>query len=72
MSEAGSCCEADELDERKPSTSECRELREDDGGRDKRLHAALGLISLADVGSDVTQAQLKTSTESADGDSCDG
>lgn len=72
LSEVGSRCEADELDERKPSTSDCHELREDDGGRDKRLHAALGLISLADVSSDVTQAQLKTSTESADRDSCDG
>jgi len=64
----GSCCEAGELDERGPCEGEHR----DDGGRDKRLHAALGLISLGDVSSDVAQVQLKSCTETATEDCSDG
>ena len=56
--------ESGKLDERRLCE---RELRDEDAGRDRRLNAALGLISLADVSSDVT-----SSTDTTDGDRCDG
>ena len=61
MSEdSGSHCEAGELDEQGPHEGE---HSSDDGGRDKRLHAALGLISLADVSADVVPVRRKSCTE---------
>ena len=68
----GSCCEVGELDEQRTCKGEGRERRNDDGGRDERLHAALGLISLADVSADVAQVQLKSSTETPTEDCDDG
>ena len=61
-------CESSKLDERGQTEGDCHEVRDEDGGRDRRLNAALGLISLADVSSDVADDQLISSTETTSGD----
>jgi len=61
-----------DLDEQGLCKDECCERRDDDSGRDKRLHAALGLISLADVSSDVAAVRPKSRTDSPTEDCCDG
>lgn len=63
---------ADKLDDRGTSERDCGAVREDDGGRDRRLHAALGLICLADVNSDVTELQTQSSSSTAARDFANG
>jgi len=58
--------ESSKLDERVQTEGDCREVRDEDGGPNRRLNAALGLISLGDVSSDVADDQL-TSTETTSG-----
>jgi len=70
--DGGSHCETGESDERRPCEGECRELRDDDVGPDKRLHAALGLISLADFSSDVAQVQPQSGTNTTTENCSDG
>ena len=62
-------CELSKLDERTQCEDDRHEVRDEDAGRDRRLNAALGLISLADVSSDVAEDQLVSSTENDSGNS---
>ena len=70
--EDSSLCESNKLDNGRLCEGDCREVRDEDGGRDRRLNAALGLISLADVSSDGAQVQLTCSMGTTAGDCADG
>lgn len=70
--EDGSRCESSKLNDRQLCESDCNEMRDEDGGRDRLLNAALGLISLSDVNSDESQVHLTSSTETTAGDCSDG
>ena len=65
-------CESSRVDANGLSEPDCGGVRDEDGGRDRRLNAALGLISLADVSSDASQVQMKPSIETTSGDCTDG
>ena len=65
MTEVSSHCESSQLDD-----GDCRDVKDEDVGRERRLNAALGLISLADVSSDVAQIKPTSSTETTTGNCC--
>lgn len=68
LDKEGTDCEASKCDETGDCDGGSVEVRDEDSGRDRRLNAALGLISLADVSSDVAEDQLTSCTQTSFGD----